>query len=215
MAMPAQTSEAPVNADKPAGRPFTLWQTPGELSVDEWIELNAHGDGSRYELIDGSLIVSPAPPPQHQWIGDNLRQLLHTAIGDELAAITATGVLLDDSPGVIPDVIVVERQPIRDGARLISSGWVHLAVEIVSKSTTVTDRRVKPIKYAESGIPHFWRIEMLPFRGQMNRRLPVIYTYALDKETGYQLTHQVAAGETVELTDPFKLTLDPAKLAEI
>ncbi|MEU9830004.1 Uma2 family endonuclease [Streptosporangium sp. NPDC048047] len=220
MAMLVQTSEAPVKANKPhrkkaAPKRNGPWSTPGELSVDEWFELNSRDDGSRYELIDGSLIVSPAPPAQHQWIGDNLRLLLHTSLPEELAAITATGLLLDDKPGVIPDVIVVERQPFRDGAKLARPEWVRLVVEIVSRSTTATDRRLKPSKYAEAGIPHFWRIEMLPFQGQGNERLPIVFTYELDEDGGYRLVHRVAAGGVAELTEPCKLTLDPAGLARI
>jgi Uma2 family endonuclease len=36
---------------------------------------------------------------------------------------------------------------------------VTLAVEIVSKGSKRTDRWLKPIEYAEAGIPWFWRIE--------------------------------------------------------
>ncbi|MEV4243002.1 Uma2 family endonuclease [Streptosporangium canum] len=219
MAMLVQTSEAPVKAKKPhkkaAPKSASFWATPGELSVDEWFELNSRDDGSRYELIDGSLIVSPPPPAQHQWIGDNLRMLLHESLPEELAAITASGMLLDGKPGAIPDVIMVERQPLREGAKVARPEWVRLVVEIVSRSTTATDRRIKPVKYAEAGIPHFWRIEMLPFQGQGNDRLPVVFTYSLNEEGGYQLTHRIAAGTTTDLTEPCKLTLDPATLAAI
>jgi hypothetical protein len=43
----------------------------------------------------------------------------------------------------------------------------------------------------------------------------VIFTYALDENGEYQLIHRVAAGTTVELTEPFKLTLDPATLGRV
>ncbi|GAA3124243.1 Uma2 family endonuclease [Streptosporangium carneum] len=215
--MLAQTSEAPVKARKPHKKATSesVWSTPGQLGVDEWFELDSRDDGSRYELIDGSLVVPPPPPAQHQWIGDNLRTLLQSSLPEGLAAITASGLLLNDAPGVIPDVIVVERKPLRDDAKAAKPEWVRLVVEIVSESTTATDRRTKPAKYAEVGIPHFWRVEMLPFNGQGNEQLPIVFTYSLDEGGVYQLTHRIATGMEIDLVDPWKLTLAPASLAAI
>ncbi len=220
--MPVQTSEAPVKAKKPVKKPQStavpaanFWETPGELGIDEWFELNSRDDGGRYELIDGSLIVSPAPSAQHQWIGDRLRRFLEDAAPKELTVVTGTGLLLDSRPGVIPDVMVVERKPIRDGAQVVDPEWAHLVVKIVSRSTTAVDQIIKPAKYAEAGIPHFWRVEMKPFRGQGSDELPVIFTYALDENGEYRLIHRVATGTTVNLTEPFTFRVDPEALSRI
>ncbi|MFC5946415.1 Uma2 family endonuclease, partial [Micromonospora harpali] len=160
-------------------------------------------------------IVSPAPPFRHQRIGDRLQTYLETVAPEEMIPVTATGLLLDRKPGVIPDLMVVELAPFEEGAEVAQPEWVHLVVEIVSKSTTATDRAVKHVKYAEAGIPHFWRIEMKPFRGQGSDELPVIFTYTLDENSEYQLIHRIAAGTTVDLIEPFKLTLGPAALGRI
>ncbi|WP_440083178.1 Uma2 family endonuclease [Streptosporangium sp. LJ11] len=225
--MLVQTSEAPVKAKKPVKKPSkkprkktaapktAFWETPGELSLDEWSELNSRDDGGRYELIDGSLIVSPAPPFRHQRIGDRLQTYLETVTPEDLIPVTATGLLLDRKPGVIPDLMVVEAAPFEEGAEVAQPEWVHLVVEIVSRSTTATDRIIKHAKYAEAGIPYFWRVEMKSFRGQGSDELPVIFTHALDENGEYQLIHRVSAGTTVELTEPFKLTLDPATLGRV
>ncbi|MEV7007912.1 Uma2 family endonuclease [Streptosporangium sp. NPDC051022] len=189
--------------------------TPGELGVDEWFELNSRDDGSRYELIDGNLIVSPAPSFGHRRLGDRLRAYLESVCPREMVAVTATGLLLDRKPGVIPDLMVVDRAPFEEDAEVARAEWVRLVVEIVSRSATATDRRIKHTKYAEAGIPHFWRIEMRPFRGQGNEKLSVIFAYALEANNEYRLTHRIGAGSTLELTEPFPLTLVPAVLTEI
>ncbi len=129
--------------------------------------------------------------------------------------VTGTGLLLDSRPGVIPDVMVVERKPIRDGARVVDPEWAHLVVEIVPRSTTAMDRVVKPVKYAEAGTPHFRRVETKPFRGQGADELPVIFTYTLDENDDYQLVHRVATGTTVDLTQPFAFRVDPEALSGI
>ncbi|QEV20232.1 Uma2 family endonuclease [Streptomyces alboniger] len=62
------------------------------------------------------------------------------------------------------------------------------------------DREVKPRKYAEAGIPHYWLVEQ-------NRGLPVVYVYELDP-----LAHSYSlAGifhDRLKLTAPFPLDVD-------
>ncbi|WP_424643740.1 Uma2 family endonuclease [Embleya sp. AB8] len=181
--------------------------------MDEWIALNEDApDGNRYELVDGSVLVSPAPSMHHQFAGDELRALLRAAPPPELIAVTASGIPLGDRTGLIPDVLVVDRAAFADGAKMPDPALVHLVVEIVSPSTTTTDRTLKPAKYAAAGIPHFWRLETARFRGLGIDRLPVLFTYALDADAEYQLTRRLAAGTTAKIEDPFPVTLDPADL---
>jgi hypothetical protein len=49
-------------------------------------------DGNRYEVLGGSLIVSPAPGPIHQLAADELRLLLRNASPRGITAITATAI---------------------------------------------------------------------------------------------------------------------------
>ncbi|MFD7338059.1 Uma2 family endonuclease [Streptomyces violascens] len=53
---------------------------------------------------------------------------------------------------------------------------VLLAVEVVSQDSVARDRQVKPRKYAEAGVPHFWRVEQ-------DGGMPVVYVYELDQAT--------------------------------
>ena len=66
-------------------------------------------DGNRYEIIDGSLLVSPAPTPRHQKITYLLNRILDDAAPDYLDVIPAAGVLRDavGSRYLIPDLVVV------------------------------------------------------------------------------------------------------------
>ncbi|MFE2869205.1 Uma2 family endonuclease [Embleya sp. NPDC059259] len=182
-------------------------------TVDEWIALNeASPDGSRYELVDGSVLMSPPPSMQHQFAGDQLRMFLHAAAPPDLVAVTASGIPMGNQTGLIPDVLVVDRCTLADGVKMPDPSQVHLVVEIVSPSTTTTDRTLKPAKYAAAGILHFWRLETARFRGLGLDRLPVLFVYTLDAEGEYQLTRRLAAGITTRIQEPFPLELDPADL---
>jgi Uma2 family endonuclease len=59
------------------------WPKPGEpFTVSDLDRMP--DDGHRYELLDGSLIVSPAPGPPHQRVAAVLAVLLELACPEEL-----------------------------------------------------------------------------------------------------------------------------------
>ena len=98
-------------------------------------------DGNRYEIIDGSLLVSPGPPANHQSVAGNLHVLLAAAAPSAMRVTQGVGVLLDDDDAtqyLIPDVLVVDRA-VKD-VLAYQPAEVHLAVEVVSPSSVTRDR---------------------------------------------------------------------------
>ncbi|WP_433682591.1 Uma2 family endonuclease [Nocardia sp. CA-119907] len=103
--------------------------------------------------------------------------------------------------------------PIDWDDRGVPAEQVKLVVEVVSKSTTLQDRMVKPVLYATAGIPNYWRFEINPFKSQLpSETLPVLFAHALGGDESYERTHRVPAGDTVTLRSPFEFTIDPASL---
>ncbi len=168
-------------------------------------------DGLRYEVLNGQLVVNAAPKPRHQWLIKRLERALDDACPEGYVAMAGVGVLIgSDEP--IPDLIVVTGDVEWDG-RGIPVGQIRLAVEVVSKSTTLQDRVVKPVLYAEAGIPQYWRFELNPFEGQLpGECLPVGFVYSLGADKAYEPTHRVAAGDKVSVRTPFEFTIDPGSL---
>jgi Uma2 family endonuclease len=80
-----------------------------------------------------------------------------------------------------------------------------LAVEVVSPSSVSMDRLLKPARYAEAGIPSYWRVE------GANGDALSIAVYDLDGNH-YRETAVIHAGEQVEVDRPFRVTLAPAQL---
>ncbi len=63
-------------------------------------------DGRRYELIDGVLIVSPAPSYPHQRAASNLHVLLRSACPDEFEVLFAPlDIKLADDTVLEPDLL--------------------------------------------------------------------------------------------------------------
>jgi Uma2 family endonuclease len=190
---------------------------PSPWSLDEWVTFTLAGglgDGRRLEFVAGSLLVSPAPSPWHQIAADRLQTALQGAAPADLIAITAIGVPLPESKaGLIPDVLLVDREAVLPYGTLPAASALRLAVEVVSPSTTTTDRHIKPEKYAAAGIPHFWRLELLRFRGQLpGEVLPVLFIYVLGESGEYELVHRADASAPVKIAAPVELTLDVADL---
>jgi Uma2 family endonuclease len=133
------------------------------LTIADW-EAMPHGDGNRYEIIEGELFVSRSPGLTHQIVSDNLVVLLRNflklhPIG---VAVSAPGLVLSQYSGVIPDIVYFSnesRERVVSGERLMSAP--DLVIEILSKGAENTrrDRVVKRQLYAKHGVPEYWIID--------------------------------------------------------
>lgn len=168
-------------------------------------------NGLRYEVLNGQLIVNAAPKPVHQWVVTELRDAIKPALPPNFMVHAGVGVLIgDDEP--IPDLLIATGPIVWDD-RGIPADQVNLAVEVVSRSTTMADRVVKPLLYAAAGIPNYWRLETSRFKGQLpGETLPVLFTFTLGAAGEYELDRRVAGGAEATLKTPFDLTLDLATL---
>jgi Uma2 family endonuclease len=67
-----------------------------------------------------------------------------------------------DFPPIVraPDVTVAYSKAIEEGTPRIDAAHVLCAIEIISPGSKRTDRLVKPVEYAEAGIPAYWLIDL-------------------------------------------------------
>jgi Uma2 family endonuclease len=114
-------------------------------------------DGHRYELIDGMLLVSPAPRWRHQEVLGNLHVLLKSASPTDLVVTLAPfAVALADDTEVQPDILVAPRSQYTEKDL---PGPPLLAVEILSPSTRRVDLLLKRDRYQAAGIPSYWIVD--------------------------------------------------------
>ena len=159
----------------------------------------------RYELLDGTLMMSPSPGFRHQRASRRLANLLETAaqsVGAPVEIMEAVNVELP-SELFIPDIAVVEASVAAEDPTTCGPEAVWMVVEIVSPSTKHLDRRTKPIVYAEAGIDAYWRLELEP--------TPTLIISTLDKGVYTQQT-TAPAGTLTNITNPFPLQIDPGAL---
>lgn len=119
-------------------------------------------DGQRYEIIDGSLLVSPPPAPKHQLVSGRLAVFLRDAAPRGLDVVEAVGLRLALGRLLIPDVVVASSAVLTGDGPTVAPQDVPLVVEVVSPSNAAMDRIFKPQLYAAGGIPWMWRVELAP-----------------------------------------------------
>jgi Uma2 family endonuclease len=114
-------------------------------------------DGHRYELLDGVLIVTPAPSMRHQDAAFGLARLLHAACPPELIVLMAPfDITLADDTVLQPDVLVFVR---KQGTTRQLPGAPLLAVEVLSPSTRRFDLHLKRSRYEAAGTPAYWVLD--------------------------------------------------------
>ncbi len=116
----------------------------------------------RYELLDGELIMAPAPNLEHQRVSTQLGWRLaqfaaEKGIGEVFFA--PCDVVLSNTDVVQPDLLFVSHERahlLLGGANVL--GAPDLVVEILAPSTAGRDRTLKRALYAKHRVQEYWQV---------------------------------------------------------
>jgi Uma2 family endonuclease len=180
------------------------------LSVEQYAALGEDEHG-RYELQEGSLVMSPSPVPDHVYAMAELYVQLRSQVPDDLEVLLDLDLDLDlvpaGQPGFVrrPDLVIlkkVARKRVRDERGLIRASEVLVVIEIVSPGSRRLDNVIKRGEYADAGIPYYWIVDIEP---------PVsLLPCHLTEEFGYVDDGAVAGA--FSMADPFPVNLDLSQL---
>ena len=189
--------------------PFGYPRPP--LTVEQYAALPEDSD-AKYELQEGSVVMSPRPTRRHQlFIGRLFAELdrqapPHLSVAPDVDV--DLGLAGSGGPGFVraPDLIVSTAE---EAARVDREGGFHraaevvLAVEVLSPGSRRTDSVIKLGEYAEAGIPHYWIVDL---EDEVSLRV-------LRLADGAYVQTGVFAG-AVDLIEPFGVRLDLAPLIQ-
>jgi Uma2 family endonuclease len=157
-------------------------------------------DGRRYELIDGNLLVSPAPVPQHQRAVQAVYRLLYAACPEEMEPFVAPlDVVLGLDTVLQPDLLVTRQDDLSEKDLPVAP---LLAVEVLSPSTRRFDLMVKWSRYQDAGCAAYWVVDP---------DTPSLIAWEL-RDGAYVQVAKVTGDETALLTSPFEVSIVPANL---
>jgi Uma2 family endonuclease len=130
-------------------------------TYSEFARLPSEGS-TRYEIIDGELVVTPSPTGRHQRIVTDMVTLLNVFVRSHDLGQLFTGpldVLFAEGDYLEPDILFVRG----DRAQLVTDRGVEgppdLVVEVVSPSTAARDRGIKLERYRLYGVPEYWVVD--------------------------------------------------------
>ena len=167
---------------------------------------NLPGAPSNTELIDGALVLRMVPQRHwHSRVIHALHNTLDSQVPDEIEVSSKMTVRLDKYNRTEPDVIASTVSIARD-ATWYEAKDVVLAIEVVSPESKHRDTAVKPRKYAEAGIGHFWRVE-----DGDGTASTAIHVYELDDLTRTYVPIGIFR-DTLEVDLPFPIELDVQSL---
>lgn len=193
----------------PEGK-LIMTTAPIYVQGDPWTvdDLDRLPDGVHFQILDGSLLVSPSPTSLHQRAAARLADQLYEEMPEDFDVQPQVGVLVQVSY-LEPDVAVVRTAVADRNVKRFEPADVLLVAEVISPSNAGIDRREKPLRYAEAGIPHFWRVEL------DGERAPYVVRYGLPVgATSYAELGTVRAGEEETVDIGFPVTLRPAELIQ-
>jgi Uma2 family endonuclease len=176
------------------------WPAAGQLFTVEDLD-RMPDDGRRYELVDGVLIVSPAPGiPQEEVLGELLVQL-RQACPRGLAAVPGPGVRMSVDTELIPDLVVIRQDQLAE-TRVSRSPL--LAVEIQSPSTALFDLNTKKAVYERFSVESYWIV--VP-----HVDWPELIAFEL-RDGRYQEVAHVTGGKPFRAQQPFPVEIVPSRL---
>lgn len=112
------------------------------------------------QLINGELIMSPAPKPNHQKVSRRLFKLIDKATAGKGELFYAPIDLYIDNKNVFqPDLVYLSSKHTSSLTERGIEGLVDLVVEIISPSNSYTDRNQKKKKYLEFGVTEYWIVD--------------------------------------------------------
>jgi Uma2 family endonuclease len=165
-------------------------------------------DGNRYEIVDGSLLVSASPPVRHGVANERLRDLLKRQAPSELWVMTVgLGIGISGrTTFYIPDLLIVSEAALRrdPGTRLLQPADVPLVAEVLSPSNRRVDLILKRHDYGAAGIQQYWIVD------PAERALTVL---VLDEgATSYREAAVLHPGEVWQTDQPYPISVDPAEI---
>ncbi|MER5543386.1 Uma2 family endonuclease [Streptomyces sp. NPDC001118] len=160
-------------------------------------------EGSKVEIIEGIITVSPSPAFRHNVIAERIQRRLYSVIPDDWGIFQTLSIAVPSRLGMlVPDLLVMPVQEHLETDSYVPAALAELVVEVTSKSNARHDRVSKAAAYATAGIPLYLLIDRWAPGG------PTATLYGEPKGDVYRVLSAVKFGDPIKLPAPFDVTID-------
>lgn len=119
-------------------------------------------EGAPYQLIEGELIMTPAPNPLHQLISGNIFKKISKFVDEKglgIVLYSPVDVYLDEENAYQPDIVFIPKER----SKIIKEDGIHgapdIVIEILSPSTAYYDIKKKFRVYERSSVKEYWIVD--------------------------------------------------------
>jgi Uma2 family endonuclease len=161
-------------------------------------------EGAPYQLIDGELVMTPAPTTFHQIISGRIFIKMTAFVkekGAGLVLYAPVDIYLDDENAFQPDLVFVSKQR-RD---IVKDDGIHGApdtvIEILSPATAYYDMKKKYKIYEKFGVKEYWIVDP---------EMKNVELFSLSEQGKYQMNADVTGQGAVTsgILAGFEISLD-------
>jgi Uma2 family endonuclease len=118
-------------------------------------------DGNHYEVLDGELLVTPSPSPDHQVVSFRLAGVLDAYVTRHRLGVVIPDVdlLFQEGHFLRPDILVVPESSRAGIKKRGIETTPSLVVEVLSPTSRGIDLVKKPARYGDFGVPEYWVLD--------------------------------------------------------
>lgn len=183
---------------EPIQTPAVPWRPSRPLTREDLDRMP--DDGHRYELIDGALVMTPAPATRHQIVVANLYDRLKLNRPPDLRVLFAPlDVVIAPDTVMQPDLLVAPRDAFTERELPVAP---LLAVEVLSPSTRRIDLMLKWSRLEAAGCAAYWVVDP---------DTPSLIAWEM-RDGAYTQVAKVVGDQEARLTSPYDVTVVPTDL---
>jgi hypothetical protein len=185
----------------------TVLDHDGPFTERDFLELAP--ESGHVELVEGTLLVGPAPGAEHAAAVAVVRAALESALPEGLRVAGAVPLKLGHDCVLMPDLVVARAadEPPDDEAEpspeVLDCADVLIVVDVVDRTHGITQRSFKPQLYARSRIPYAVLVDAEGPAG----------TASMLIGGRYHEFAQAGPGERLLMDEPFRVEIDLGSLA--
>jgi Uma2 family endonuclease len=198
-----------------------LPKSPYQMWFDEELQdyLHIPDDGTRIEIIDGEIVVSPAPQLHHALFCTVIADIITGARFEDPSyrwrCLNGAGLtFIAKENAYIPDLIVLDAEVMQEAwkhnFRYLVTDQAEMVVEVTSPSNAHSDRpptgkkigKGKWCGYARAEIPYYLLIDRDPAVSRIT-----LYSIPDQASSAYLHEESWSLGETIVLPDPIGIEI--------